>query len=77
MMLMPYEYNAKRAYGPVMVPPGKYFMMGDNRDNSQDSRFYGAVDRSQIVGRASTVVLSLDPQHSYKPRWHRFFTPLP
>ena len=77
MMLMPYAYNEKRAYGPVTVPPGKYFMMGDNRDNSQDSRFYGAVDRSQIVGRASTVVLSLDPQHSYKPRWHRFFTPLP
>jgi signal peptidase I len=51
---------AKRSFGPVTVPQGKYFMMGDNRDNSFDSRFFGAVDRSQIVGRATAVVISLD-----------------
>jgi signal peptidase I len=65
-----------RSFGPVTVPPGKYFMMGDNRDNSNDSRFWGAVDRNRIVGRASLVVISLDHQQYFQPRWHRFFTGL-
>ncbi len=69
--------RAPRTFGPVTVPAGKYFMMGDNRDNSFDSRFYGCVDRSRIVGRASAVVISMDHSHHYLPRWHRFFTALP
>jgi len=68
---------ARRSFGPVIVPEGKYFMMGDNRDNSFDSRFYGSVERRQIVGRASAVVISLDRGDHYLPRWHRFFTVLP
>ena len=67
---------AKRTFGPVVVPAGHYFMMGDNRDDSNDSRFWGTVDRSRIVGRASMVVMSLDYQHYLEPRWHRFFTEL-
>ncbi|MGD0813269.1 MAG: signal peptidase I [Verrucomicrobiota bacterium] len=67
---------ALRTFGPVTVPEGKYFMMGDNRDNSNDSRFWGAVDRNRIVGRALVVVLSVDREHFYEPRWHRFFTGL-
>jgi signal peptidase I len=67
---------ALRSFAPITVPPGKYFMMGDNRDNSNDSRFWGTVDRSRIVGRATMVVMSLDRQHYFEPRWHRFFTEL-
>jgi signal peptidase I len=67
---------ALRTFGPITVPQGKYFMMGDNRDNSNDSRFWGTVDRNRIVGRASMVVISLDREHYFEPRWHRFFTEL-
>lgn len=77
MMLNPMGPSKKSSFGPFTVPPGKYFMMGDNRDNSTDSRFYGPVDRSLIAGRASRVVVSVDPRHYYKPRWSRFFSPLP
>ncbi len=69
--------NAPRTFGPITVPEGKYFMMGDNRDNSFDSRFYGCVERRRIVGRATSVAISLDHDHHFSPRWHRFFTALP
>ena len=69
--------RAPRDFGPVTVPAGQYFMMGDNRDNSYDSRFYGCVTRDRIVGRATSVVISYDKTDYYAPRWHRFFTALP
>ncbi len=62
---------AMRTFPPVRVADGQYFMMGDNRDNSFDSRYYGTVDRRQIVGRASSVVLSLDQSNYWLPRWKR------
>lgn len=67
---------AKRTFGPVQVPAGQYFMMGDNRDNSFDSRFFGAVERKRIVGKATDVVLSLDKTEGWLPRSGRFFKPL-
>ncbi len=70
------ERLARRTFGPIPVPAGRYFMMGDNRDNSNDSRFWGTVERNRIVGRASMVIFSLDRQHYFEPRRHRFFTGL-
>ncbi len=61
---------------PIEVKAGHYFMMGDNRDDSNDSRFWGTVDRGLIVGRATMVVMSLDHEHYFEPRWHRFFSDL-
>ena len=46
---------AMRSFGPVTVAPEHYFMMGDNRDNSFDSRYFGTVARDQIVGRATAL----------------------
>lgn len=68
---------ARRNFGPVLVPTGQYFMMGDNRDDSFDSRYFGCVERGEIVGRATAVIFSLDHEAYYLPRWHRFGTSLP
>ena len=68
--------QALRTYGPVQVAAGQYFMMGDNRDNSFDSRYFGTVARDQIVGRASSVVVSLDKENHWLPRWGRSFSEL-
>lgn len=68
---------ALRTYGPLQVPNGAYFMMGDSRDNSRDSRYFGFVPRAAIVGRATHVVVSLDPENFYRPRAQRFLQPLP
>lgn len=68
---------SRRAFHSIVVPEGQYFLMGDNRDNSRDSRWFGCVDRSAIVGRATGIVLSLDPENFYLPRIDRFFHGLP
>jgi len=62
-------------FDPVIIPQGQYFMMGDNRDNSADSRFFGFVDRKLIVGRATMVVISREGSF-FHPRWSRFFRDL-
>ena len=67
---------ALRNFGPITVPADQYFMMGDNRDNSHDSRYFGFVPRREIVGQAKSVFVSADLAHWLRPRFNRFFTAL-
>jgi signal peptidase I len=68
---------AWRTFGPIRVPPGCYFMMGDNRDDSHDSRYFGCVSRRSVVGRATTIIASADPEHFPRPRTDRLLRPIP
>ena len=67
---------ARRNFGPTHVPTGSYFMMGDNRDNSRDSRFFGVVPRREIIGEVKGVFVSGDLDHWLQPRTARFFSRL-
>lgn len=67
---------ARRSVDALVVPDGSYFMMGDNRDNSADSRYFGFVPRRDIIGRATRVLVSLNPDRHHVPRSDRFLLPL-
>jgi len=55
---LPEPYRSRDQFGPYVVPDGQYFAMGDNRDRSSDSRYWGTVPRSMIKGRAFMVYWS-------------------
>ncbi|MCY3690365.1 MAG: signal peptidase I [Gammaproteobacteria bacterium] len=64
--------SSSRSYGPVVVPEDRYFVLGDNRNSSADSRVYSFIPREEIMGRSRSVVFSLDSENYYLPRGSRF-----
>ena len=76
VMLQP-RRPARRSFGPIRVPPGCYFMMGDNRDDSHDSRYFGCVPRRTFLGRTATVIASADPTRWLRPRGDRLLRAIP
>jgi signal peptidase I len=54
------SFDVRERYGPVTIPPDQYFMMGDNRDNSQDSRYWGFLSRDLIKGKALVIYWSFE-----------------
>jgi len=75
IQLLP-EIDAARSFGPVTVPRDQFMVLGDNRDNSADSRYIGFVPRKSLIGRAERVLVSADYQGNWMPRPERFGLPL-
>jgi signal peptidase I len=67
--------NQRDNFGPYVVPQGHLFMMGDNRDNSHDSRFWGALPRELVKGKAMFLYWSWDADRRL-PRFERLFRPV-
>ncbi len=68
---LPIRHDAD-AFGPIVIPSDQYLMLGDNRDNSRDSRYIGLVPRRLLVGRAERVIVSADIEGNWLPRLGRF-----
>jgi signal peptidase I len=58
----PSSGDPRESYGPVTVPPKHYFVMGDNRDNSEDSRYWGFLPREYVKGRALVIYWSYEAE---------------
>jgi signal peptidase I len=71
----PAGYENRDNFGPLTVEPSKLFMMGDNRDNSNDSRYWGTLDMDLVKGRAMFLYWSWDGDKNW-PRWNRILQPI-
>ena len=70
------QLPAMRSFGSILVPAGHYFVMGDNRDNSKDSRYFGCVENHRLLGRVQGTIVSFNKLDWYQPRLSRFFSRL-
>lgn len=75
ILLLPDRW-APSTFGPMVIPRGEYFVLGDNRDDSADSRYIGLVPRRNIYGRATRIIVSLNPERYDLPRSARLLKPL-
>lgn len=66
------EVLARRDFAEVTVPAGQVLVLGDNRDDSADSRYLGFIPREKLIGRAERVLVSLDYREHIGPRWSRW-----
>jgi signal peptidase I len=69
-MIIPEAEQPRDNTGPIIVPPNKFFVMGDNRDESYDSRYWGFVDQKEIIGQAFIIYWSWD-RTEFGVRWGR------
>ncbi|HEY8102208.1 MAG TPA: signal peptidase I [Burkholderiaceae bacterium] len=63
---------ARDNFGPIQIPSDQFLMLGDNRDNSADSRYIGLVPRNLLIGRAENIIVSADIKGAWLPRIERF-----